>query len=194
MKPLAFASVVLAFFCSDAAFAYFWADGNRRPCDEVCPAPRSRAVVSGTYRSTDARLNGQQFFACRANAAREGLRAGYNLKPNWSKHCWVGYGGQERPEPNYQCLCSEVELSWVDLGASFQSCDEACRPSRPVISGTYVSSDPSLHRQPFFVCSGDFGDGRRVGYNLKGFGGNHCYTGHGGREQYVPWPYKCLCE
>jgi len=203
MKPLAFVSILFALSYSDTVLAYFWADGCRRiesrtvcrPCDEVCPVPRSRPVVSGTYVSTDARLNGQSFFVCRANANREGLRAGYNLKPNWSKHCWVGYGGRERFEQNYQCLCSDVgiELSWVYVGPG-ASCDESCRPSRPVISGTYVSSDPRLHRQPFFVCSGDFGDGRRVGYNLRGFGGNHCYTGHGGREEYTPWPYKCLCE
>ncbi len=197
MKSLALVSVIFSLFYSDAAFAYFWTDGNGRPCDEVCPAPRSRPVVSGTYRSTDARLHGQEFFVCRANASREGLRAGYNLKPNWSRHCWVGRGGQERAEPRYQCLCSEtgVEPSWVDYYPAYgATCEDACRsPSRPVISGTYVSSNPRLHRQPFFVCAANLGsEGYRAGYHLRNFKAS-CRAGWGGAEQ-DGYQSRCLCE
>jgi hypothetical protein len=198
MKHLAFVLIVFTLFSSDAAFAVFWADAPRggRPCDEVCPTPRSQPVVSGTYRSPDARLDGQRFFVCRANVNREGLRAGYNLKPNWSRHCWVGHGGQEKSIANYQCLCSDagVALSWVD-NAGRGYCDAVCpSPSRPVVSGTYVSSDPRLHRQPFYVCRDEFGDGLRAGYNLKDFPSPFCWVGHGGREVYGNYPFECLCE
>ena len=76
-----------------------WVRGNGKSCASVCAA-----VSSGTYRHPDARLNGQRFFVCRADAG-DGLRAGYNLKPNWSSDCWVGHGGQEKAIGKYDCLC-----------------------------------------------------------------------------------------
>lgn len=78
-----------------------WVDANGKSCQKVCGGA---GVTSGTYQNPDARLNGQKFHVCRGNAG-DGWRPGYNLIPNWSSNCWVGFGGKETPLSGYQCLC-----------------------------------------------------------------------------------------
>jgi hypothetical protein len=100
MKHLTF--LVFALFYVGEAIAHppTWQTAEGRPCEDVC----TTAVWSGTYSSPDARLNGQKFYVCRVDAG-DGVRVGYNLKPNWSRHCWVGHGGQEKSLRRYECLC-----------------------------------------------------------------------------------------
>lgn len=92
-------SIVL--LCATPSHAARWVSGSGRSCDNVCGSP----VVSGTYSSPDARMNGQRFFVCRANVG-DGSRAGYNLRPNWSTTCTVGHGGAEKSIGSYSCLCN----------------------------------------------------------------------------------------
>lgn len=81
------------------AQAVEWLDGGGRSCEAVCRAAGREALRSGIYR------NGQPFFVCSADMAGEGWRPGYNLQPNWSRACWVGWGGREVAEPRYLCAC-----------------------------------------------------------------------------------------
>jgi hypothetical protein len=91
----------LALLYASPGYAASWVSGSGRSCDNVCGSP----VVSGTYVSADARMNGQKFFVCRANVG-DGSRAGYNLRPNWSRTCTVGHGGAEKSLGSYSCLCN----------------------------------------------------------------------------------------
>ena len=84
------------------AMAAKWVKGGNKSCDQACADP----MWSGQYSSSNALLNGQKFYICRANAGGQGFRAGYNLRPNWAGHCWVGYGGAEKPTRPYECLCN----------------------------------------------------------------------------------------
>ncbi|KAF0184251.1 MAG: hypothetical protein FD163_1825 [Hyphomonadaceae bacterium] len=77
-----------------------WVNGQGQSCDNVCRAAGSSPVVSGTY------INGQTFFVCAANQNGEGFRAGYNLRPEWSNACWVGWGGREVGASSYSCMCT----------------------------------------------------------------------------------------
>ena len=106
MKHLSFIPMVVALLYADAAVAHDpeWLPGNRMSCDDVCRSAGKQPVSSGDYRSADARLHGQDFYVCAADAG-DGPRAGYNLKPNWARGCWVGYGGKEKAELPYDCLC-----------------------------------------------------------------------------------------
>ncbi|QLQ31496.1 MAG: hypothetical protein HZT40_07705 [Candidatus Thiothrix singaporensis] len=96
-KSIFAAILVLA---SQAAAAASWFEANGESCFNVCQAHRLNAITSGVYR-----VNGNPFYICRANPGREGYRAGYNLQPNWSSKCFVGYSGQEQGIESYQCLC-----------------------------------------------------------------------------------------
>ena len=77
-----------------------WVAAGGKSCGEVC----STAVVSGKLSHPDARYNGNEYFVCRADVGG-GRRAGYNLRPEWSKACWVAYGGKEKAGRPYDCLC-----------------------------------------------------------------------------------------
>ena len=75
-----------------------WVAGNRS-CATVCESANSTPMQSGIYK------NGNPFYICRANPQGEGKRAGYNLQPDWSTNCTVGWGGKELPVSSYECLC-----------------------------------------------------------------------------------------
>ena len=77
----------------------YWKAANGQYCEDVCRAIGSFAISSGRYK------NGNPFNICRTNAEGEGLRPGYNTKPNWATGCWVGWGGKEMSFPTYDCLC-----------------------------------------------------------------------------------------
>jgi hypothetical protein len=79
-----------------------WLAGNGRPCEQVCRAARLRPVASGPH-VPDGRQTGDRFLVCAGE--RNGWRPGYNLQPNWSNACWVGFGGREVAVPNYVCAC-----------------------------------------------------------------------------------------
>ncbi len=76
-----------------------WIQGKGLSCDQACTNAGWSPVISGYYN------RGHPFYVCAGNAAGEGFRGGYNLRPKWSRHCIVGYGGRERFESNYVCLC-----------------------------------------------------------------------------------------
>jgi hypothetical protein len=86
---------------SGSVSAASWLPANGSPCDAVCKTP----VVSGTLSHPDARYNGNRYFVCRANIDRQGMRAGYNLRPDWAASCWVAHGGKEKRGRPYDCLC-----------------------------------------------------------------------------------------
>jgi hypothetical protein len=85
---------------ADAAFAAEWLRGDGRSCDEVCRKGGGQALVSGRYKNTP-----NNYYVCSANQSGEGSRPGYNLKPNWSSVCVVGYGGKEVQARSYSCAC-----------------------------------------------------------------------------------------
>ncbi|WP_172970513.1 hypothetical protein [Microcystis aeruginosa] len=76
-----------------------WVPGNGRFCERVCRDAGKGAIYSGIY------TNGNEFYVCSTNVGGEGLRPGYNLLPNWSTTCTVGFGGKEVSSTNYNCLC-----------------------------------------------------------------------------------------
>jgi len=73
----------------------------RGPCLDACAAARLKPVVTGIYD------NGRPFYLCVSDAAGEGARAGYNLEPDWSNGCWIGYGGKEVASRPFKCLCQD---------------------------------------------------------------------------------------
>lgn len=95
--PILVASLIS--FTSRPAFSQTWLPGNGRFCERVCRDAGKRATQSGFY------TNGNEFYVCSANAGGEGFRPGYNLLPNWSTTCTVGFGGKEISSPRYNCLC-----------------------------------------------------------------------------------------
>src|SRR4051794_6224442 len=63
-----------------------WLAANRKSCDEVCGATdRPKPSPTGNYKA-DAK---HKFYICASNAAGEGWRTGFNLKPHWQNHCYV---------------------------------------------------------------------------------------------------------
>lgn len=101
MKSVAlalFAATVTVIFVTPAA-AVDWAHGSGQSCDVACRKIGKNAVASSVHKNTP-----NAFFIC-AGDHPNGQRPGYNLKPNWAKACWVGYGGKEVALPNYSCLC-----------------------------------------------------------------------------------------
>ena len=60
---------------SGSALTVEWRDADGIPCDVVCGAS-FYAVSSGRHVHPDARLHGQTFYVCRANAGEQGLRPG----------------------------------------------------------------------------------------------------------------------
>lgn len=96
----AFFASTLVIASINVSQAAFWAAANGAgSCENVCRNNNANAITSGTYK------NGQPFYICSANARNEGYRGGYNLKPNWSNACIVGWGGKEIFVNNYSCLC-----------------------------------------------------------------------------------------
>ncbi|MDK9695049.1 MAG: hypothetical protein OEL76_01505 [Siculibacillus sp.] len=79
-----------------------WFAGDGRFCGDVCRARNMSPVVSGIH-VPGGRQTNDQFTVCATDM--NGYRPGYNLKPNWAKACWVGYGGKEVAAPNYLCAC-----------------------------------------------------------------------------------------
>jgi hypothetical protein len=86
--------------CSGSATAANWLPAGGKTCDEICKNP----VVSGTLSHPDARYNGNSYFVCRADVGG-GKRAGYNLRPDWARACFVAFGGKETRGRSYDCLC-----------------------------------------------------------------------------------------
>jgi hypothetical protein len=99
MRKLVLLGTLVAIVAGTNAASADWVAARGKACADVCAGQ-----TSGTYRHPDARLNGQRFYICRADAG-DGLRPGYNMKPNWSSSCWVAHGGQEKAINPYQCLC-----------------------------------------------------------------------------------------
>lgn len=95
------------FLASGAGFVLFadsvWVPSkNNQSCLKACVARNLSPVVSGIYTK-----NGNPFYVCRSNAKKQGLRAGYNTKPKWSKACVVGFGGKEFFSTPFDCLCAK---------------------------------------------------------------------------------------
>ena len=95
LVPLA---VLLTLVLPEASYAYTFVDGRGSRCDVACEARSMKAVTSGKYTP-----NGESFFVC-AGAA-EGWRPGYNLAPDWSSTCTIGWDGRGFHQPSYKCLC-----------------------------------------------------------------------------------------
>jgi hypothetical protein len=76
----------------------------RGSCADACARAGLKPVVTGLYD------NGQPFFLCASDIASEGSRAGYNLEPDWSDACWVGYGGKEVASRPFKCLCQNHRI------------------------------------------------------------------------------------
>jgi len=79
-----------------------WIEANGRPCEQVCRAARLQPVSSGVH-APGGREMRDRFYICAADM--NGWRPGYNLQPQWSRACWVGFGGREVAAPNYACAC-----------------------------------------------------------------------------------------
>jgi hypothetical protein len=94
------ATFVVPMLTANDASAIQWRDANGKSCEQVCATPLS----TDKYRSPDARENGQSFYVCRAEGGN-GWRPGFNLLPNWAKHCWIPIGGKELSKRPYQCAC-----------------------------------------------------------------------------------------
>jgi hypothetical protein len=99
------AGSVVGAVSSGSALTVEWRDADGVPCDVVCGASYF-AVSSGRSVHPDARLHGRTFYVCRANAGEQGLRPGYNLRPNWAAACWVGHDGKEKWYSDFACLCA----------------------------------------------------------------------------------------
>jgi hypothetical protein len=101
LKALCFVSVfgVVLLAATTPASAERWVHGHHSSCVSVCEAKDMEAVESGRY------TNHQPFTICRADAAGEGRRPGYNLEPDWADKCFVAHGGREIGIPRYDCLC-----------------------------------------------------------------------------------------
>ena len=94
------AAIILSFSLSTVAgAATTWENADGKSCDVVCSSKNMTAVTSGIY------TNGNPFYVCSGSAGEEGFRAGYNLRPNWSNVCYVGWGGKETAVKFYKCLC-----------------------------------------------------------------------------------------
>ncbi len=93
------AAIGLSAVIATPAAAVDWARGNGQSCDVACRKIGRNAVASSVHKNSP-----NAFYVC-AGDHRDGQRPGYNLKPNWAKGCWVGYGGKEVSLPNYSCLC-----------------------------------------------------------------------------------------
>lgn len=85
------------FLITSAKLRLFWIKGNQRFCLEVCTDISLKAVYSGVY------TNRNRMYVCRANSYQN--RAGYNLNPSWTAKCFVGHGGAEKGDRQYDCLC-----------------------------------------------------------------------------------------
>lgn len=107
MKSRIARSLVAAFLAS-AAFAapasaeVEWLMGDGQSCDKVCKDGGGAALRSGFY-SPKGKDTSDGFYVCAAD--KDGWRAGYNLEPNWSKVCMVGFGGKEVAMKEYVCAC-----------------------------------------------------------------------------------------
>jgi len=101
MKNLYLAALILAALATNGAFAgeISWVDGDGQSCDRACKENDAVAVSYGD-------LDGKKFYVCATNGNnRPGWnRPGFNLRPNWSKHCYVDNAGSQN-DSNYVCLC-----------------------------------------------------------------------------------------
>ncbi len=101
MKTLYLASLILTVLATNGAFAgeISWVDGDGRSCDRACKENDTTAVSYGDN-------NGKKFYVCATNGNRQPgwNRPGFNLRPNWSKECWVENGGTAK-DSDYVCLC-----------------------------------------------------------------------------------------
>jgi hypothetical protein len=86
---------------SSAVAELRWARTEGQTCRVVCGALWA-PVSSGEY------SNGHKFYICRADAHGEGFRAGFNLEPRWSNHCYVAHVVEEAYD-RYDCLCEKRE-------------------------------------------------------------------------------------
>ena len=98
---LVLATVLLTLVFPEASYAWQFQDGRGSRCDVACEVTGMKAVSSGKYK------NGENFFVCVAET--EGWRPGYNLAPDYSNTCMVGWGGKEVRRAKYRCLCMTTE-------------------------------------------------------------------------------------
>lgn len=92
--------IALLILFPSSAFAIQWIFSGGESCLVACKNANLNPVISGTYSR-----NGNPFFICRANAGNEGNRAGFNLQPNWSNHCFVAWGDDGKGYQTYDCAC-----------------------------------------------------------------------------------------
>jgi hypothetical protein len=81
------------------AAASEWVESTGQDCDVSCAKRGETQVVSGRHPKLG------DYFVCAADAAAEGLRAGYNLPAFETNKCIVGQGESEKAESVYYCLC-----------------------------------------------------------------------------------------
>jgi hypothetical protein len=100
VKFITLVSTLCTVLLSTEGWAVSWLDGHESSCQLVCQN-RGGAVTPGNYR------NGRPFTVCSANVNGEGNRPGYNVEPDWSNKCFVGWGGREEAANLYLCLCNQ---------------------------------------------------------------------------------------
>jgi len=82
------------------AQAQHWVPAAGKTCLQACVGAGTTPLVSGIY------TNGNPFYVCRGNADNAGLRAGFNLLPDWGAACWVASNYLQQGITPYDCLCT----------------------------------------------------------------------------------------
>jgi len=101
IKILLTLCVVAVYGASNASASTWWIDGNGGSCRNACSSAGMEALYSSTY------SNHEKFYMCRAVAAGQGKRPGFNLKPHWSHSCTIAQGGEEVGVNPFECLCKK---------------------------------------------------------------------------------------
>jgi hypothetical protein len=94
----------LAFVGAALAHNPNWTPGGGGSCINTCKRANMEAVKSGQYKNLPS--EDQSFTVCRANAANEGKRVGFNIVSSASEaRCRVAHGSEGLWVTEYDCLC-----------------------------------------------------------------------------------------
>ncbi|MBJ7536454.1 hypothetical protein [Marinomonas transparens] len=108
-----FLTAVMCLFLSNLSNASEWiASEDAQSCDMTCGAQNSTPVISGIFAP-----NGNPFYVCRGdvNETEGGGRAGYNLRPDLSSACTVGFNQMEVAVEPFDCLCDEKPVPIIKI-------------------------------------------------------------------------------
>jgi len=97
----ALAALLLGTFAIPARAQVLWLPANGQWCGKVCHDQGREPLMTGPHTAGPGRQ--EYFLVCAADM--NGWRPGYNLRPNWDRACYVGFGGKEVAAPNYTCGC-----------------------------------------------------------------------------------------